>query len=219
MSLIVIKETNKVEYQAESSDISSGSIQGATWIGAEVYLTDTAKWYRVDTDFQLVEINSAIIGAGENHIGYISGHGKTISASPVITAGSYSAGDAVGGLITFVNAARVSGGGGVLKQVVLVDDAGQDAEMELWLFNATFTAIADNLAWAPSEADLEKLICVVSTTDGAWRAAGTPSANVIEVAQRYDLTGTSMFGQLVTRGTPTFAATDDVTVKIGLLQD
>jgi len=39
------------------------------------------------------------------------------------------------------------------------------------------------------------------------------------VAQRYDLTGTSMFGQLVTRGTPTFAAVDDVTVKIGLLQD
>jgi len=219
MSLVVIKEANRVEYQATSSDISSGSIQGATWIGAEVYLTDTAKWYRVDTDFQLVEIGSAIIGAGENHIGSVSGHGKTISASPVVTTGSYYAGDAVGGLIPFANAARVSGAGGVLKQVTIIDDNGQDAELELWLFNATFTAIADNAAWAPSEADLEKLICVVSSTDGTWRAAGTPSAIVIEVAQRYDLAGTSIFGQLVTRGTPTYAATDDVTVKIGLLQD
>jgi len=163
--------------------------------------------------------SGVILVAGENHIGSISGHGKTISVIPAVTAGAYSAGDAVGGLITFANAARVSGAGGVLKSVVILDDAGQDVEMELWLFNATFTAIGDNLAWAPSEADLEKLICVVSTTDGTWRAAGTPSANVIEVAQRYDLTGTSMFGQLVTRGTPTFAAVDDVTVKIGLLQD
>jgi len=37
--------------------------------------------------------------------------------------------------------------------------------------------------------------------------------------QRYDLTGTSMFGQLVTRGTPTFVATDDVTARICLVQD
>ena len=157
--------------------------------------------------------------AGTAHIGSVSGHGVTIAVIPVVTAGAYSAGDAVGTIIPFANAARVSGGGGVLKQVTIIDDAGQDAELELWLFSESFTAIADNAAFAPAEAELEKLICIVSTTDGTWRAAGTPSAVVVEVAQRYDLTGTSMFGQLVTRGTPTFAAVDDVTVKIGLLQD
>ena len=50
-------------------------------------------------------------------------------------------------------------------------------------------------------------------------AAGTPSACDIEVSRAYKLTGTSMFGQLVTRGTPTYAATDDVTVTVSLLQD
>ena len=85
----------------------------------------------------------------------------------------------------------------------------------------TFTAMADNDAWAPSEADLENLVTVISTEDSAqgWLAAGTPSVCAIEMARRYDLNGTSLFGQLVTRGTPTFAATDDVTVKVAALQD
>ena len=157
--------------------------------------------------------------AGEAHIGQVGGEGITISQTPTVTVGAYSAGDAVGGLLTFANAGRFSGGGGVAKNIILIDDAGTDVAMELWLFSETFTAMADNAAWAPSQADLRKLIGVVYSSDGAWAAAGTPSINDIEISKRYDLAGTSMFGQLVTRGTPTFAATDDVTVKIALLRD
>jgi len=179
-------------------------------------------------------IGTVTLGAGTATVGKLGANdgvdigdvgvvaeGATISQTPTVTAGAYDAGDAVGGLLTFANAARVSGGGGVIKDVLLIDDAGQDAELELWLFDRTFTAIANNAAWAPSEADLENLVTVISTEDSArgWLAAGTPSACAIEVARRYDLLGTSLFGQLVTRGTPTFAATDDVTVKVGLLQD
>lgn len=149
----------------------------------------------------------------------IATKGNTISQTPTVTAGAYSASDAVGGLLTFANAALVSGGGGVIKDLLILDDAGQDAELELWLFNATFTAMVDNAAWAPSEADLRKLVGIVTTADGAWFPAGTPSAARVEASQRYDLVGTSLFGQLVTRGIPTYVATDDVTVIIGLLQD
>jgi len=151
----------------------------------------------------------------------IATSGDTISQTPTVTAGAYVANDAVGGLLTFANAARVSGGGGVIKTVVIVDDAGQDVEMELWLFNQTFTAMVDNAPWAPAEADLENLVGVISTEDSAqgWLDAGTPSTITIDVATRYDLAGTSLFGQLVTRGAPTFAATDDISVHVGLLQD
>ena len=149
----------------------------------------------------------------------VSTEGTTISQMPTVTAGAYAANDAVGGLLTFADAARIVGGGGVIKDVIILDDAGQDAQMELWLFDSTFTAMADNAPWAPSEADLRKLVAVASTNDGAWLAAGTPSAAVIEVSQRYDCVGTSLFGQLVTRGTPTFVNTDDVSAVIGLLQD
>jgi len=153
---------------------------------------------------------SAVIN-GKQHIT----DGITIVQTPTVTAGAYSANDAVGGLLTFAGA----GPGGVIKDVVFVDDAGQDTTLELWLFSATFTAIADNAAWAPAEASLHNLVAIISTTNGAWCAAGTPSANVVEVSQRYDCPGGSLYGQLVTRGTPTFAATDDVTVAIGLLKD
>ena len=153
----------------------------------------------------------------------IHGEGITLALTPTVTAGAYTAGDAVGGLLTFPLAARtnISEGGSILTNVLIIDDAGQDAELELWLFNQTFTAIADNAAWAPSEADLENCIGVVSTTGGIWRAAGTPSVCQIECTRRIDLVagGTSLFGQLVTRGTPTYAATDDLTIKIQLLQD
>ena len=149
----------------------------------------------------------------------ISTDGDTISQTPTVTAGAYVANDAVGGLLTFANASRSVGGGGVIKDMIILDDAGQDAEMELWLFNVTFTAMVDNAPWAPSEADLRNLVGVITTANGAWFAAGTPSVAVVEASQRYDLIGTNLFGQLVTRGTPTYAATNDVTVIIGLLQD
>jgi hypothetical protein len=144
----------------------------------------------------------------------------TISQTPTITAGAYSAGDAVGGLLTFAGAARVAGDGGVIKHVLIQDNAGQDVELELWLFNATFTAMADNAPWAPSTADLLNKVAIISTADGDWFAAGTPSVARVECSQAYHCEGgTSLFGQLVTRGTPTFAATDDVSVSVGLLQD
>jgi len=142
----------------------------------------------------------------------------TISQTPTVTAGAYTAGDAVGGLLTFANAGRAAGMGGIAKDLLIIDDAGQDKEMELWLFNATFTAMADNAPWAPSEADLRKLVGIISTADGAWFAAGTPSVARVEASQQYSCIGTSLFGQLVTRGTPTFAATDDVTAMLGLLR-
>jgi len=174
---------------------------------------------KVDLNAGANTIGKVDVNASELHIGNVGGEGITISQTPTVTVGAYSEGDAVGGLLTFANAARVSGGGGVIKNVLLIDDVGQDVDFELWLFDRTFTAMVDNAAWAPSEADLRNLIGIVYSTNGAWAAAGTPSINDIEVSKRYDLTGTSMFGQLVTRGTPTFSAADDVTVKIGLLQD
>lgn len=145
--------------------------------------------------------------------------GRTYAIPLTVTAGAYSAGDVVGELIIFPNAARETGGGGVIKDVEIIDDAGQDAEMELWLFGAAITDVADNAPWAPTESDLHQLVGIISTVNGAWFAAGTPSAARVECSQRYDCVYDHLYGKLVTRGTPTFAATDDVEVIVGLLQD
>ena len=183
------------------------------------YTSGTATVYLEGSSAPAGVFLSRPVPTGTNTIGQVGAEGDTLSQTPTVTAGAYAAGDAVGGLLTFANAARYSGYGGVIKDLIILDDAGQDTEMELWLFDRTFTAMVDNAPWAPSEADLRNLVAVVSTGDGAWFAAGTPSVARVECSQRYDCAATSLFGQLVTRGTPTFAATDDISVKIGLLQD
>ena len=166
---------------------------------------------------------TSVYGREQDGEGYpfdeVPSPGINIIQTPTISAaGLYAAGDAVGGLLTFANAARVTGGGGVIKNMIIVDDDGEDAELELWLFNQTFTAMADNAAWAQAEASLHNLVAVISTANGAYYAAGTPSAAVVECSQRFECTGTSLFGQLVTRGAPTYTATDDISVIISIIQ-
>lgn len=160
-----------------------------------------------------------ILGASESHVGNVGGEGVNVSVSPTVTAGAYSAGDVVGGLLTFANASRNAGEGGVVKNIMVIDDAGQDAELELWLFKDTISGIADNEAFAPPESDLRNLVVIASTEDGDWFECGTPSVARVEVSQRYETVDTSLYGYLITRGTPTFVATDDVTVIVSILQD
>lgn len=188
--------------------------------GDELELFTATNPGTVDLAAGVAVIGTVALAAGETHIGQVGGEGITIAQTPTITAaGAYVANDAVGGLLTFANAGRASALGSVLVGMLIVDDAGQDAELELWLFSSTFTAMVDNAAWAPSEADLENCIAVVTTADDTWRDAGTPSVIHVECTRRLDIAGTSLFGQLVTRGTPTYVATDDLSVKIQLLRD
>ena len=208
---------------AQEAKIDGNLINDARPLAVETQNAAGAEAVNIQDGGNSITVDGAVTStpaASELHIGQVGGEGIRIQVTPTISAAAiYAAGDAVGGLLTFANAARVTGGSGVIKNVLLIDDAGQDAALELWLFNATFTAMADNAAWAPSEADLRKLICVIPTSDGAYYAAGTPSVCDIECARAYNVTGTSLFGQLVTRGAPTYTATDDISVSISLMQD
>ena len=165
------------------------------------------------------DVDVLSIAAGETHIGQMGSESITVIVTPTVTAGLYAAGQCVGGILVFANAARGAGYGGVIKDLIVVDDAGQDAQMELWLFDQTFTSPGDTVAWAATEADLHNLVAIISSSDGSWFDGGTPHALVVEVSQQYTCLATSLFGQLVNRGAPTFAAIDDVSCILGLLQD
>jgi hypothetical protein len=141
---------------------------------------------------------------------------REITCTPTITAGAYSAGDAVGGLLTFVEAASVYKGDGKITKVVIVDDAKQAAVLDLWLFDRTFTPTADNGAWDPSDADNQHCLGVIHILAADYGPGA--DNNVASVDCDFDFTlvagGTSLFGQLACIGTPTYAATDDLTVKL-----
>jgi hypothetical protein len=141
-----------------------------------------------------------------------------IVQQPTISAaGIYAAGDALGGLLTFVNAARVAGGGTITK-IVITDEDQELAPIELHLFNQTFTATADNAPWDPGDADLANYIGYVDipATDYADFVDNSAAAKASGLRMPFDygLVGTSLFGQMVVRSAPTYTATDDITIKI-----
>jgi len=142
------------------------------------------------------------------------------TVTPTITAGAYSAGDAIGGLLEFENAASVYVQSGIIRNVIITDRAKQAAVMNLWLFNRTFTATVDNAAFTPSDADLDNCIGVVNIVAANWFPAALSSVAVASYQnpnfwfKLQDPGDASLYGQLVAVGTPTYVATDDLSVTL-----
>ncbi len=160
---------------------------------------------------------SAPLPAGTNVIGKVAGGGNSITQTPTVTVGAYSALDAVGGLLTFASAARAAAGMGVVESVVIVDNASQNAEMCLFLFDQTFTAMADNAPFDPSDADLANCVGFIYIGAGDYKTLTDNSVAVVTnqpLMYKLAAAGTSLFGQLRCAGTPTYVATSDVIVKL-----
>lgn len=79
-----------------------------------------------------------------------------VELNPTIDTNAYSAGDVVGGLLTI----PVGPNGATLRQVKLIDLDNEGAELSLYLFRSTPTAILDDAAFASNMtgADIRKLI-------------------------------------------------------------
>jgi hypothetical protein len=164
----------------------------------------------------------AFAGPGDGLVGIsVAGQTSAPVAVPAVTASSaYASGNAVGGLLTFANATRTISSG-VLHSVNLNFKSAQTAATDLILFNAqpTNTTITDKTAFSLAAADFDKVVGVVHITD--CTSLGTPStcrADSLGLTFRL-ASGTTLYGVLVTRGTPTFSATSDVSVQISVLED
>jgi len=145
---------------------------------------------------------------------------KVVSATPVITAGAYTAKDAVGGLLTFANAARTAGGVITIASIALTDLGNQSASLVLVLFDRAFGATADNAAFDPSDADLANCVGHVPISASDYQSfADNAAATVRNVGLQITLNGTSLFGQLMCLGTPTYGSTADLVVRLGLIRD
>lgn len=141
-----------------------------------------------------------------------------LTQTPTISAASiYAAKDAVGGKLTFADAARASGGGIIIEAATLIDLDQEMAVTELVLFDQDFTNTADNSPFDPSDADLANVIGVIPFTVYAdFTDNSVAYRSGLGLAAK--LAGTSLYGQLVTRGTPTYTATSDITVILHVRQ-
>lgn len=138
---------------------------------------------------------------------------RSFSVTPTVSASSaYTAGDAVGGLMTFSGAA-LSGNAKILS-VIVIDKGDQKAALNLFLAKSTFTATADNDPIAISDADALLSIGCVQIVAGDYVDVGGASVATKQVGLHgfTDGSDADLFGQLVTTGTPTYASTSDLKV-------
>lgn len=146
---------------------------------------------------------------------------KRIAATPTVsTSPAYSAKDAIGGLLTFSNAAR-SSGGSLLVHAVQIEDKGQQMpDLDLVLFDRSIGAPTDNAVFNPTDTEVGQCVGVIPIIGADWADFSTNSvATRVGLGLELVLNGTDLFGVLVSRGTPTFTSTSDVVVTLTVLQD
>ncbi len=143
-----------------------------------------------------------------------------LAATPTVsTTPAYSLKDAVGGILTWANAARASGGSIRLEAVQVVDKGQQMAALDLLLFdrNPSSGTFTDNAASDPTDGELATVVGIVPI--GAYADLNDNSVADVPVGREIVLNGTDLFGVLVARGTPTYTSTSDLVVTVTILQD
>lgn len=143
-----------------------------------------------------------------------------ISQTPTITAGAYLAGDAVGGKLTFSGCTN----DGLIHSLIITDLSEQGIELNLILFDADFTAVADNAVFDVTAGEEVRIIGVVNIASTDYKdIGGLKVATVRNISLPYELTETNtaklgrVYGQLVAVGTPTYTSTSDLTLRLGVL--
>lgn len=145
-----------------------------------------------------------------------------------ITAGAYSANDVVGGLITIpvatssdaqhqIKRGFPSGVRGIVRRLIVHDDDNERAAMKLHLFKSAPATIADNAAFAPTFADLQKRIGQIDVATADYSTINS-NAQAIEDDLALDFTTLdgNLYAYLVCNATPTYTATTDLSLSINV---
>jgi hypothetical protein len=146
-------------------------------------------------------------------------------ATPVVTSGSaYAATNTIGGLLTF--SAPGMGDRMVLDKVVIIDKSNQKAAIDLVLFGQSFAATADKTAVNLSAADAANIQAHINIIAADYATLSVAGAGLATATHPFsggglgilvtDLNNMKIYGQLISRGTPTYQTTGDIVVKLGL---
>lgn len=146
---------------------------------------------------------------------------------------AYDVGDVIGSSpaanLEFAGVARVKGGGARLTAVTLHKSTKTvtAADVDLYLFDAAPTAIADNAEWLPSDAEARTIVAFVrfvngdaAQTGGSTNATGAIWQKSVPPVQVVCAAGsTTLYGVLVARAAHTPAAQEVWAVTLHLERD
>jgi hypothetical protein len=167
---------------------------------------------------------SAVAVAPDGHL-MTEGHMDRLriavdSGGLTIATTAYTAGDTVGTQFTLANAARVSGGTGMIRSVVLTSAADIIGAYDVVFTRSSITLAADNAAYAISDTDAKAVIGLVPLA-GAYDIGNNRIAQAHNLAVPYDCSGgTSLYASLITRvGHTFFAAVTDLQLQVFVERD
>lgn len=142
------------------------------------------------------------------------------SAGLTIATTAYTTGDTLGTIFTLPNAARATGGYGVITGVAVISAADITGAIDVIFHRATATLAADNAAYAISDADALNVIDVVQLGTSI-DIGNNRIARATGLAIPYETgAGTSLFASLATRSGHTFfAAVTDLQLVVHVERD
>jgi hypothetical protein len=154
----------------------------------------------------------------------VTGRTGQPTATPTVTSASaYTAGNLVGGLMTFTNCFASGLTSGVLQSILIRFRSVQSATFKLYLFSQqpTNTVWTDRTAPNINALDLPFLIDVFlfASPDSGLGTMTIYTQDGLGASIANTANGQNLWGLLVTTGTPTFSSTSDVSVTLGILQD
>ena len=148
---------------------------------------------------------------------------KVITVSPTITAGAYTADDAVGVLTTLTEAGRYDSGGGFITSAVLtMNDPSDNIAIDLLIWNQTVTTVADNAVMSYSDADALLLAGFISFTAGDYMAATALNVQAfkeLSIPFQCGSASDDLFCQFVDRTGHTYGATTELNVTLTFTRD
>lgn len=155
--------------------------------------------------------------------GYLlDGKTRVVQATPTVSASpDYSAGDHVGGLLTFTSALPSVQNTGTLLNASILDKAAVGPAVDLFIFDRSVTVGTDNAASAVSDADMAYCLGVISFSAGHFVAPGTANKFATRLAGLGVTSNTSgnLYGMLIATAAINLAATDDIVVSLTVRAD
>jgi hypothetical protein len=137
-------------------------------------------------------------------------------------AAAYHDGDDLGAVFEIANAVADSGGEAILESVTIVDAAKQSSALALLLFDSSPTvSSAENAALDIADAIIAaNCLAVISIPAASYFALNASSVVHVDVSTvvKAAAGSTSLYGQLLCKGAPTYVSTTDLTVKLGFNQ-
>ena len=138
-----------------------------------------------------------------------------------IDTNAYSANDVVGGRLTF--AVPSPSNCGIIQWLKITDADNEGAALDVYIFNAAPTSIADDAAAAFAIGDLDKLITKVEIAAADYEAVNSlkfvikdEGSEGMNRAYQTDADG-NLYAYVVCTGTPTWTAATDLKMTLGVL--